>query len=378
MLKSRPHALQTAAGLSRVYCSIRTPNQTRIFCWANNKKGFVASAWNMEIVRKAMENVSLSDDEMWWGTLGTIRPFPNFNPQKDACEVQAALEKKDVNTLVRILTNRSNAQRQFIAQAYHSLAGKELSPTLKKCLTGGVQDLMLGLMMTPSQFDAHRLRQAMEGLGTDEETLLEVLCTRSREQLKEIIVAYNQEFGRYLENDLISETSKDFTTLLLAILTKAQESIPEVIDYDLIDQDVKALTNAISAKKVDSAPWIKILTTRDANHINRVLSRLERVKGETVDKLIQSHFSGDFKLGLRTLVHSIQNTPLYLAHRLHNSIKKGNVVRGILVSHSEEDLLSVRVRYRQLAKVSLYSALQKEYKGDLQQAYLALCRAEDV
>ncbi|XP_018592549.1 annexin A2 [Scleropages formosus] len=332
----------------------------------------------MEIFQKAMETMSPADDEMWWGTLGTVRPFPNFNSERDAREVQVALEKKDMNTLVRVLTNRTNAQRQLVAQAYRSLAGKELSAMLKKCLTGGLQDLLLGLMMTPSQFDAHRLRQAMEGLGTDEETLLEVLCTRSREQLKEIIVVYNQEFGRYLENDLISETSKDFTKLLLAILTKEQENLPGVIDYELIDRDVKTLAEAVNGKKVDSAPWIKVLTTRDADHLDRVLLRLESVKGETVDKMIHNHFSGDLRLGLRTLVHSIQNTPLYLAHRLHNSIKKGAAVRGILVSRSEEDLLSVRVEYRRLAQVSLYSALQKEFKGDLQQAYLALCQAEDV
>lgn len=31
---------------------------------------------------------------MWWGTLGTVRPFSNFNPEQDAMEIQAALEKK--------------------------------------------------------------------------------------------------------------------------------------------------------------------------------------------------------------------------------------------------------------------------------------------
>uniref|UniRef100_A0A3B3T390 Annexin n=1 Tax=Paramormyrops kingsleyae TaxID=1676925 RepID=A0A3B3T390_9TELE len=316
--------------------------------------------------------------EMWWGTLGTVRPFPGFNPQKDAQEIKTALEKKDGNTLVRILTNRTNAQRQLIARAYHNLTGKDMSFTLKKCLSGALQDLMLGLVMTPSQFDAHRLRQAMEGLGTDEEALLEVLCTRSTEQLKDITVAYKQEFDRYLENDLISETSKDFTTLLLAILKKQRENQQGVIDYELIDGDVNTLTDAFSSKKVDIAPWIKVLTTRDAEHLNRVLSKWERVQGVLVEKVIQNHFSGDLKLGFRILVQSIQNSPLYLAQRLQTSMKKSSVVRGILVSHCEEDLLSIRVEFRRLAGLSLYSALQKDFKGELQQAFLALCGAEDL
>lgn len=31
---------------------------------------------------------------MSWGTLGTVRPFSNFHPERDAMELQSALEKK--------------------------------------------------------------------------------------------------------------------------------------------------------------------------------------------------------------------------------------------------------------------------------------------
>lgn len=32
--------------------------------------------------------------EMSWGTLGTVRPFPNFHPDRDVMEIQSALERK--------------------------------------------------------------------------------------------------------------------------------------------------------------------------------------------------------------------------------------------------------------------------------------------
>ncbi|KAL6467619.1 hypothetical protein MHYP_G00232960 [Metynnis hypsauchen] len=319
-------------------------------------------------------------ETMWWGTLGTVRPFQPFHPDVDARQIYAALDNKavDVMTLIRILINRTNAQRQDIAVAYNDFAQKDLNATLKKGLSGPVQELLLALMMTPAQFDAHRLRHSMEGLGTDEEALLEVLCTRSPDQLRDITVAYKEAYGRYLENDLISETSKDFSKLVLAILKKEELNTPGEIHYQLIDEDVKSLKDAVSGKKPDSAPWIQVLTSRDSDHLNRVISRLEDLKGEPVDKTIQNHFSGDFRLGLRTLVHSIQNTPLYLAQRLQACMKKNAVVRGIMVGRSEEDLLWVRVQFRKLTNVSLYSTIQKEFKGDLQLALLALCRSEDI
>ncbi|XP_061073737.1 annexin A2 [Conger conger] len=332
----------------------------------------------MESLLKSIETMPVTEPAMWWGTLGTVRPFPSFRPGEDAQEIHTALEEKDVNTLVRILTNRTNAQRQAISQAYHTLTQKDLSKALKKLLSGALEELLLGLLMTPALFDAHRLRQAMQGMGTDEDTLLEVLCTRSAQQLRDISVIYKQEFGRYLENDLISETSKDFTKLLLAILKKEEENMQGIMEYQLIERDFKTLTEALSGKKADPTPWIRVLTTRDSDHLARVLSRWETVRGETVVKAVQSHFSGDLKLGLCVLVCTIQNTPLYLAQRLQTSMKKNSVLFGILVSRSEEDLLSVRVEYRRLTSTSLYSAILKEFKGDLQMALLALCRAEDL
>ncbi|XP_031431735.1 annexin A2-like [Clupea harengus] len=325
-----------------------------------------------------MDIEKIPGNEMWWGTLGTVRPFPDFSPDVDARDLQTALVKKDVATLVRILTNRNNAQRQKVAEAFQQVSQKDLSSVLKKALSGPLEDLMLALIMTPAQFDAHRLRQTMEGMGTDEEGLLEVLCSRTGQQLKDIMVAYKLAFGRYLENDLESETSKDFSKLVMALVMKEERNTKGLIDIHLIDEDVKTLAAAISGKKTDSAPWIQILTTRGPDHLNRVFLRLEMLKGETMEKMVQNHFSGDFKLGLRTLVGCIQNTPLYLAQRLHGSMKKSTIVRGIMVGRSEEDLLCVRREFRKLTNTSLYSTIQKEFKGDLQQALLALCRSEDM
>ncbi|XP_063054619.1 annexin A2-like [Engraulis encrasicolus] len=323
-------------------------------------------------------DIDNSDHGMWWGTLGTVRPFPGFIADEDAREIQLSVDKKDFARLVRILTNRNNAQRQKIAQAFQKNSQKELSAVLKKALSGPLEELMLALLMTPTQFDAHRLRQSMEGMGTDEEALLEVLCTRTGPHLKEVMVAYRQLYGRYLEKDLESETSKDFTKLVLALVMKEEKNVKGLIDYHLISEDVKALAEAIGSKKVNSAPWIQILTSRDPDHLNRVFSRLEMLKGETMEKMVQSNFSGDLKLGLRILVSCIQNTPLFLAQRLHGSLKKSSVVRGVMVGRCEDDLLCIRREFKKLNNMSLYSTIQKEFKGDLQEALLALCRSEDM
>ncbi|XP_051527684.1 annexin A2-like [Myxocyprinus asiaticus] len=321
---------------------------------------------------KSKEALAYTSETMWWGTLGSIRPYPNFRPEKDVSHLQAALDKKDLNTLVGIITNRSNAQRQSLARVYKTLTQKELDASLKKALSGDLQSLILGLMMTPERFEAHRLHKAMEGAGTNEDTLLEILCTRTPQQLSDIKAAYNLEYKRDLEKDLISETSGDFSKLIVALLKKENGS-------GVINQDVMALSEELKNKKPAAEIWISILTTRHPDHLNTVLSKLEFEKGQTMDEALEGHFkgalSGDLKKGLKTLVRCIQNQHLYLAQRIQTM--KGPVVQGVMVSHSEEDLLRVRVAYLQSTGTSLYTTLQKQFKGELQQALLAICRAED-
>ncbi|KAM7373435.1 hypothetical protein PAMP_008286 [Pampus punctatissimus] len=306
--------------------------------------------------------------EMCWGTLGTVRPFSNFHPDRDAMQIQAALEKKDAGTLVRILTNRSNAQRQMIAKNFEDITQKDLAAGVKKALSGDLETLLLELLMLPLAYEAHRLQQAMVGLGTDEETLLEILCTRSGQQLQEICAAYEYLYKKDLEKELKGETSGDFAKLIVALLNKANVT-------GGVQRDIQSLSASLSGKKADAGPWIDILTSRDSDHLNKVLMGLELETGHMVDHTLEKRFTGDIRLGLRVLVQCIQSPEVYLAKRL--TTKKASTVQGIMVSHCEEDLLCIRTAYLKLTGTSLYTALQTQFKGDHLQALLAICRSED-
>ncbi|XP_063755520.1 annexin A2 isoform X2 [Eleginops maclovinus] len=304
--------------------------------------------------------------DMCWGTLGTVRPFSNFHSDVDAMEIQKSLEKK--GTLVRILTNRTNAQRQEIAKAFEELTQKDLAAALKKALSGELEDLLLELLMPPLQYEAYCLQQAMVGIGTDEETLLEILCTRSGMVLQEISAAYKEIYKKDLDKELKGESSGDFAKLLMALLNKEELA-------GGVQRDIEALSATLNGKKADAGPWIDILTSRDADHLNKVLMGLELDIGQMVDQALEKKFSGDIRLGLKVLVECIQSPEGYLAKRLATS--KTPILQRIMVSHSEENLLCIRAAYLKLTGTSLYTALQKQFKGDHLQALLAICRSED-
>ena len=54
--------------------------------------------------------------------------------------------------------------------------GKDLIKELKSELSGDFEDLIMALMSYPAYYDAAQLRRAMEGLGTKEHILIELVA----------------------------------------------------------------------------------------------------------------------------------------------------------------------------------------------------------
>uniref|UniRef100_A0A3Q0S0K9 Annexin A14 n=1 Tax=Amphilophus citrinellus TaxID=61819 RepID=A0A3Q0S0K9_AMPCI len=283
-----------------------------------------------------MDSEYFNSYNMCWGTLGTVRPFSNFHPDRDVMAIKAALENKDTVTLVRILTNRSNAQRQVIAEAFKASTQKDIVTALKKAVSGDLVLLLVELLIPSVEYEAYRFQEAMA-------------------------VMYNKD----LEKELQGETSGDFAKLVTALLNKDCVAAA-------VQKDIETLSASLKGKKADAGPWIDILTSRDLDHLNNVLIGLEVELEQTVDQIVEKRFTGDFRLGLKVLVQCIQSPGVYLAKKLQTMKKE--LVQRIMVSHSEEDLLCIRAAFIKLTGNSLYTALQV---GDHLQALLAICRSED-
>lgn len=61
---------------------------------------------------------------------------------------------------------------------------------LKSELRGDLEDVIVALMMPYYQFQAKQLHKAMSGLGTDEETLIEILGVHNNEDIQNICEEY--------------------------------------------------------------------------------------------------------------------------------------------------------------------------------------------
>jgi hypothetical protein len=96
----------------------------------------------------------------------------------------------DEKTIIEILGRRSNSQRQDLKTTFQQMYGRNLLNDLHSELSGSFRDTIEALMMTPSEFDAFSLRKAVQGLGTDEGALIDLLNTRTSEQINAAKTAY--------------------------------------------------------------------------------------------------------------------------------------------------------------------------------------------
>ncbi|XP_060149735.2 annexin A2-like [Globicephala melas] len=222
----------------------------------------------------------------------------------------------------------------------------------------------------------------MKGLGTDEDSLIEIICSRTNQELQEINRVYKETYKTDLEKDTISNTSGDFRKLMIALAKGQRAEDGYVIDYELIDQDAWDLYDAGMKRRGTNVPkWVSVMTEWSVCHLQKVFERYKSYSPYDMLESMKKEVRGDPENAFLNRVQCIQTKPLYFADRLYNSMKgKGThdkVLIRIMISHSEVDMLKIRSEFKKKYDKSLYYYIQQDTKGDYQKTLLYLCGRDD-
>uniref|UniRef100_A0A3B3U7D0 Annexin n=1 Tax=Poecilia latipinna TaxID=48699 RepID=A0A3B3U7D0_9TELE len=263
----------------------------------------------------------------------TVRPAPDFDPAADAQALRKAMKGfgTDEDAIIDIVAQRSNAQRQEIRQAFKSLLGRDLMKDLKSELSKNLERLIIGLMLTPAEFDAKMMKKAMEGAGTDEHALIEILVTRKNEEIQAMNAAYREGYKKSLEDAIHSDTSGHFCRILVSLVQGAREEGPADVERACADAQVKQLelADACNAESDEmEMKFMSILCTRSFPHLRRVFQEFVKCTNKDIEQIIKKEMSGDVKNAFYAIVRSVKNQPSYFADRLYKAMK-------VLVTHTE-------------------------------------------
>ncbi|XP_012512449.1 PREDICTED: annexin A10 [Propithecus coquereli] len=312
---------------------------------------------------------------------GTIFPAPNFNPVLDAQVLGAALQGFDCDkdALIGTLTQRCNAQRQMIAEAYRDMYGQDLITDLKERLSHHFKQVMVGLMYPPPCYDAHELWHAMKGAGTDENCLIDILASRTNGEIFQMREAYSLQYSSNLQEDIYSETSGHFRDTLMNLAQGTREE--GYADPAVAAQDAMVLWEACQQKTGEHKTMLQmILCNKSCPQLWLVFQEFQNISGQDLVDAISECYDGYFQELLAAIVLCVRDKPAYFAYRLHSAIHDfgfhNKTIIRILIARSEIDLLTIRKRYKERYGKSLFHDIKNFASGHYEKALLALCAGD--
>ncbi|XP_046452344.1 annexin B9-like [Daphnia pulex] len=308
----------------------------------------------------------------------TIFPASSFNPRADADALQKAMKGfgTDEKALISILCHRTCDQRASINLAYKAGYGKDLESALKSELSGCFEKLMVALCLPIAEFMAREVHHAISGMGTNEDTLIEVLCSGTNQEIREMNAAYQRLYGHSMEKDIKGDTSGEFE-LLLVSMVQGQRDENQAVDVYEARADAHLLFQAGAAKiGTDESVFHSILASRSWPHLRQVISEYHNMHGHTLERALKAEFSFNAERGLLTILQCAKNRHEYFAHRLHHAIdglgtNDRNLIR-IIVGRCDVDLNNIKQEYERKFSRSLQADLSGDSSGDYRRALLAL------
>lgn len=308
----------------------------------------------------------------------TVIPYAHFDPDDDCHALKDAMAGKGCKEteVINILCNRSGVQRQEIQDRYRQLYGSELEKDLLKELKGDLEHVLVSLCDSAAVFDAKELKKAFKGLGTDEDTMIEIMSSRTNNEIVAIREAYFQLYKKELEKDLASETSGNLKKVMLLLAQANRDECPGQVEMNQVRADAQEIW--AGGKKFDKDHVNAILCTRGDCHVKKVFQVYQELAGEKGDleKAIKKQVSGDDEKAYLALFKVLSNKHAYFAELLSLSMKgsgkRDDDLCRVIISRCEKDLLYIKAEYQKMYGKPLSKDLATECKGPYKEALLTL------
>ena len=283
----------------------------------------------------------------------------------------------DEDTIIKIVANRTTSYRLKMKEEWQKTYGTDLVSELKKELHGKMEDAMIALFSDPIDYDCDSLRQAMSGIGTNEDTLIEIISSRSSPILKQIKERYQQKFNRNLEEDIKKEVHGTLQNILISLLQCSRSTIesPNSKEIGKIAQEIYDAGEGKFWK--DASVFTKYLTKLSHNELVCLNQEYNYIAKHTILQAIDKEFIGDSKKAFRAIVYANLLPSEYFATRVNDAIKgigtRDHLLMRILITRDEIDMPQIKECYKKLYGVSMLEAIKNDISGNYRKLMLELC-----
>ncbi|XP_034457744.1 annexin A4 isoform X2 [Hippoglossus hippoglossus] len=223
--------------------------------------------------------------------------------------------------------------------------------------------------------DAQRLRGAMKGTGTDEAAVIDVLAHRTVAQRQRIKEAFKQAVGKDLADELSSELSGNFQTVVLGLLMLAPV-------YDAYE-----LRTAMKGAGTEEACLVDILASRTNPEIKTITSFFKKEYGKDLEDAVCGDTSGMFQRVLVSLLTAGRDEgdkvdEAQAAKDAKEIFEAGEARWGtdevkfltVLCVRNRNHLMRVFEEYQKISGRDIEDSIKREMSGCLEDVFLAIVK----
>jgi len=153
----------------------------------------------------------------------TISTNDAYNISKEIIKNGIKSYSTDANLFQNLFLEKSRIDLILISRAFYELFKKNLYDSIKDETSGGNGQILGEILfstITPSQYFAEKIKNAIKGLGTDEKTLNRVMVSRSEVDMDIIREYYFKDWKKTLKEDIKGDTSGHYGQILMNLSEK--------------------------------------------------------------------------------------------------------------------------------------------------------------
>lgn len=303
----------------------------------------------------------------------------DFRREADALRKAMKGFGTDEKALIAVLAPLDPLQMAAVRATYSQHIGRDLYKDVKSETGGYFRDGLLAVIEGPLMHDVASVREAIDGAGTKEWLLNEILLGRSNADLNAIKAAYERTYRRALskdvEGDLSYKTADLFTTVIRA--ARHEESIPP--NPHAMEAEARTLHEATSARVRNNVAEVCGIFARSSDNELRAVDQAFHARYHaSLEKHIEKEFAGHMEDALLLMLRTAKDPAMRDAVLLEDAMAgmgtkdERLVVRVVRTHWSRAHKEQVKRAYQHRYGKDLVQRVRGETSGDYQRLMVAL------
>jgi annexin A7/11 len=290
----------------------------------------------------------------------------------------------DEDAIFNVLKGKTPDQRAAIKKAYKARTGRELSADLKDELSGSEYNKAKAYLTQGRETEADRIRNAVEGAGTDENTVFRMLEGKTQSEVTAIKAEYKKKYGESLDSRLADEMSGSDLVKAKNLLKGEPEGDPSIKDPKAREADrvrrvgeksAELLVNAMDGAGTDESTVLDTLHGKSDSERAAIRAAYKKKTGRELGADLTSEMSGsDLKIA-NSYLESGRESAADKIHRASDGAGTDEkLIMRTLEGMKPEERQQMLAEYKKKHGRSLQETLNDELSGADKAQALALLK----